>query len=471
MYAIGFVALLSASLLYVTFVFTGAPSCGTKLGPATVSRFKLPRIYFNGVTKFRLPDNEFPNGIAVASDGSVWFGEQNLPGVGHLFENGTMVEYAWPINYSPSTTSIWGVAQWNGRIWASDALGAQIISLDPTTATAYAVKLRNPSAFPYTLTVGMDDALWFTELYGSSLGRIDAKCTLKEYPIPTNLGGTPTQIEFVNSTFGYYVDAGNATSGLGQVLSFNTEQFAPQPVGGSFRPQAASSLALVPNGLWVAQHASSNLAYYDFKTHAWSQYPTTPVNYIESTLPYFVAANGSLVWFNEHYANRMAVIDTARGLLTEYSLSNPPANKTTEIDNALTFALGNDKAWFTELTANYVGYVDASYRPNFSITGSSEYQSIEMRPGEILKLNFTVSGFSNRPLSFRFADTENFTSRPNRIMINADVAEIGQLNNETTIIITIRTESTLSPGSYVLLVSVTDGYVDRGVYVSLEINS
>ena len=468
--AIGLAALLSASLFYLALVFTAVPSCGTVLGPATVSQFKLPSLHFDGVTKFRLPGDEFPNGITVASDGSVWFGEQNLPGVAHLFENGTMVQYAWPINYSPSTTAIWGVAQWNGRIWASDALGAQIISLDPTTANVYAVKLSNPSSFPYTITVGMDDALWFTELYGSNLGRIDAKCTLKEYPTPTNLGGTPTQIEFENSTFGYYLDVGNATSGLGQVLSFSTTHFAPQPFGGSFRPIAPTSLTLVPDGLWVAQHASSNLAYYDFHSHTWIQYPTTPVSYIETTLPYFVAANGSLVWFNEHYANRMAVIDTTHGLLTEYSLSNPPANKTTEIDNALTFALGKDKVWFTELTANYVGYINASYRPNFSIIGSMANQPLELRPGDNVTLNFTATGFSSRPLSFKFADNENFTSQPNKIMMSANAAEIRLLNNQTTIIITVRTRSTLSPGSYILLVSVTDGSIDRGIYVRLQIN-
>ena len=469
-YAIGVAALLSASLLYVAFVFTPAPSCGIKLGPASVTQFKLPSVHFNGVTKFRLPGDEFPNGIAVVSDGSVWFGEQNLPGIGHLFENGTMVEYTWPINYSPSTTSIWGVAHWNGRIWASDALGAQIISLDPGTSTVYAIKLSNPSAFPYTLTVGTDDTLWFTELYGSKLGRIDAKCTLTEYSIPSNLGGTPTQIEFENSTFGYYVDAGNATSGLGQVLSFNPTQFAPRPFGGNFRPLAASSLTLVSNGLWVTQHASSNMAYYDFKTHTWSQYPTTPVNYIDSTLPYFVAANGSLVWFNEHYANRMAVINTDDGLLTEYSLSNPPANKTIEIDNALTFALGKDKVWFTELTANYVGYVDASYRPNFSIIGNGEKQSIELRPGDNVTFTFSVSGFSDTPLSFRFADSENFTSLPSRIMMSANVDEIKLLNNQTNVTVTIKTESTLMPGNYILLVTVTNGSVNRGIYVRLQIN-
>jgi hypothetical protein len=166
----------------------------------------------------------------------------------------------------------------------------------------------------------------------------------------------------------------------------------------------------------------------------------------------------------------MAVIDTARGLLTEYSLSNPPANKTTEIDNALTFALGKDKVWFTELTANYVGYVDASYRPNFSISGSREGQPIELRPGENVTINFTVSGFSNRPLSIKFADSENFTSQPNRIMMSANLAEVTLLNNQTTIVITIRAGSTPSLGRYILLVSVTDGSIDRGIYVRLQIN-
>jgi streptogramin lyase len=467
LYVVGFVALLSASLLYVAFLFPASHSCGEQLGLARVSRFDLPSVHFNGVTKFRLPDDEFPNGITVASDGSAWFGEQNMPGVAHLFENGTLVEFAWPINYSPSTTSIWGVAEWNGKIWASDALGGQIVSLDPATSMVDAVKLSNVGAFPYTVTLGLDDALWFTELYGSKLGRIDTLCRLTEYRVPMNFGGTPTQIEFQNSTHGYYVDAGNATSGLGEVLSFNTEQFAPQPINGNFRPLAASSLALVSNGLWVAQHASSNLAYYNFKVHHWSQFPTTPVSYIESTLPYFVAANGSLVWFNEHYANRIGMIDTERGLLTEYSLSNPPANKTTEIGNALTFALGKNRAWFTELTANYVGYVDASYRPDFTVSGIE--QSLKLRPGDNVSVTFAVNGFSNVPLTIRLADTENFTSLPFRIIVKANVTEIHSLSHQATINVMVNADPRLAPGNYTILVSLTDGLINRGLYVSLQV--
>jgi hypothetical protein len=132
--------------------------------------------------------------------------------------------------------------------------------------------------------------------------------------------------------------------------------------------------------------------------------------------------------------------------------------------------VGRNKVWFTELTANYVGYIDPSYRPNFSIDGGREDQSIELRPGDNVTLNFTLSGFSNRPLSIRFADTENFTSQPNRIMMNANFGEIKLLNNQTTILVKIRTTPTLSPGSYILLVTVTDGSIDRGIYIRLQIN-
>lgn len=114
-YVLAVVLLLSGTILYAVYVYS-SNACGETIGPARVSRFNLQSLRFDGVTKYRLPNNEFPNGITVAPDGSVWFGEQNVPGLAHLYVNGTMIEYAWPVNYSPSTTSIWGVADWDGRI-------------------------------------------------------------------------------------------------------------------------------------------------------------------------------------------------------------------------------------------------------------------------------------------------------------------------------------------------------------------
>ena len=466
MYVLVIVLLLSASVAAV-FFYSAINSCGQTLGSATVSIFNLPSVHFDAVTKFRLPNDGFPNGITVAPDGSIWFGEQNVPGLAHLYENGTMIEYAWPVSYSPSTTAIWGVADWNGRIWASDALGGQVVSLNPATAAVTAVKLSNIEAFPYTITVGPDNALWFTELFGSKLGRIDAQCKLTEYAVPKNFGGTPTQIEFQNTTQGYYSDVGNATTALSEILSFDTRQFAPKPIDGNFRPIAASSLTLTSQGLWVAQHASSNLAYYNFETHSWSLFPTTPVSYIETTLPYFVAANGSLVWFNEHYANRIGVIDTRCDLLTEYSLSDPPANKTSQIDNALTFALRGNRVWFTELTANYVGYIDATYKPSFSVF--ADQQKFNANAGSKISVRLLVKGFSAGPLKIDFADSENYTGLPFRITMQTNETGIPSLNGLKVIDLTISTDSRLQPGSYALLITVTDGPVNQAVYVWLQV--
>jgi hypothetical protein len=188
------------------------------------------------------------------------------------------------------------------------------------------------------------------------------------------------------------------------------------------------------------------------------------------TLPYFVAANGSLIWFNEHYANRMAKLDTTRGLLTEYSLSDPPASRIIGIDNALTFAVAKDKVWFTELTANYVGYVDASYQPNFTISPPNN-PIIKMKPGENTNLTFTIQGQSSQPLTIQFADTENYTAKPQKIIMTPNMQEITSLNGQTNLTVNVKTDETLNPGNYTLLITLTNGLISQSTYTHLQITT
>ena len=462
---------LIASSLYLLFLLPSTQTCGEKIGSTTVTTSNLSFTHFDGVTKFHLPGDKAPNAIMVADDGSVWFGEQDVPGIAHLFSNGTLVEFAWPVTYSPSSTSIWGIAIWKGRIWASDALGNQIVGVNPSTLTAYVIRIGETGAFPYTIAPSPDGGLWFTELYGSKLGQIDAACGLTEYAVPTSFGGTPTQIAFENATFGYYLDAGNVSSAVGSLLSFDTTSFSPILVSGGFVLRAPTSLALVPGGIWVTQHATSTLAYYDMNSHEWSLFPTSTVSYQDVTLPYFVAANGSLIWFNEHYANRLAKLDTTHELLTEYSLSDPPASRIIGIDNALTFAISKDKVWFTELTANNVGYVDASIQPNFTISPPTNNPVIKMKPGENTNLTFTIQGESTQPLTVQFADTENYTAKPQKIIITPNIEEITSLNEQTNLIVNIKTDKSLTPGNYTLLITITNGLISQSTYTHLQITT
>jgi hypothetical protein len=165
----------------------------------------------------------------------------------------------------------------------------------------------------------------------------------------------------------------------------------------------------------------------------------------------------------------MAVIDTARGLLTEYSLSNPPANKTTEIDNALTFALGKDKVWFTELTANYVGYVDASYHPSFSFQPATN-SNLQLAAGRKTSVKLILEGTGDKMLKITSTDSETLTLRPQQIALNLSEDELGNLNGQATLTLNVVTSTSTVPGDYTLLISVTDGLVTQGIYLGLSVS-
>src|SRR5271167_1302851 len=147
LYASTLAVVLIASSLYLLFLLPSTQTCGEKIGSATITTSNLASTHFDGVTKFHLVGDKAPNAILAVSDASVWFGEEDVPGIAHLFSNGTLVEFAWPVTYLPSSTDIWGIAMWNGRIWASDALGNQIVGVDPSTLAVYVIRISETGAF------------------------------------------------------------------------------------------------------------------------------------------------------------------------------------------------------------------------------------------------------------------------------------------------------------------------------------
>jgi streptogramin lyase len=469
----------------------GAPAVNKSTGCVSVAshpvifRSKLTSITFGSVTKFSLPSPlRAPNAVTVASDGSVWFGEQGLPGVGHLFQNGTLVEYQWPFNYLVSggdcstRTSIWGIALWGGRVWATDTTGNQLVGLNPANDTITTVKLSSNSSFPYAITIGPgNDHLWFTELYSSKLGRLSPNGSLTEYPI-MNGSGTPTQIAFVNSSLGYLVMTGGVPGRApAGVFSFDPQRLSssppPQQVGGNMTLYSPDSVSLGDGGIWLAQHGGSSVTFYDLSSHSWTIYPTSTVSYIDTTLPYFVSANGSQLWFNEHYANRMADLDYSNATLTEYSLADPPIINGTQIQNALTFAVGNDgRVWFTEWTANYVGFVDTSVRPQFSLglLNSAPYPTIRLLPGGTATVMLRATGrSSNQPMSMQFSDSEAFTSIPQNITFSSNASTISSFSGSSNILVTLKASSGLRSGNYTAALTLNGGLVSVSVYVRVEV--
>jgi virginiamycin B lyase len=451
------------------------------LSGARVLKSTLASVQFDAVTKYPLPSpGRFPNALTAAADGSVWFGEQSVPGIGHLFQNGSLVEYAWPSSPSSVTavgscqfkTSIWGVAVWNGLIWGTDSDGNRIVGLDPSKSAFQILTVPVNDSFPYSLAVGPDNSLWFTMLSTPPrLGRVDTQGQIHLFSIPADRKDIPADISFRNSTTGYFVGI-EPQAGNGSVYEFNPMLAGPTiaatRVGGAYKLYSPNSISANGDSIWVTEHGAASLATYGLQSKAWRVFPTSTENYTSTTLPYFVRANGSRVWFNEHYGNKIAMIDTQLSTLTEYSVSNPPVTNGSQIDNALTISVGRDRTWFTAVTANYVGFVSAKYRPTFGI-GFVENSAVTLARGTSQRLTLGLLGDSQAPLQVKFSDSESPSSRLQSITISSTLRSLSSLTGQKIFSITISADTAIAPGEYTLVITATDGIVSRSVFASVTV--
>jgi hypothetical protein len=374
-------------------------------------------------------------------------------------------------------TSIWGIAVWNGMVWATDGDQNSLVGLNPSTGALKIVNVTGLGSFPYTLTAGPDGDLWFTMLTPAPAPAVICRMTpdyqASAFKIAGYAGDIPTQIQFVNSTYAYYAALNlTSTTGAGGLFSFNPQNVSvgihPTPVGPDFKLVSPNSISVSNGTVWVTQHGAASIASYDTLTGVWNLYPTSTENYTDTTLPYFVQSVGPRVWFNEHYGNKIAMLSPSHGTLTEYSEAMPPIYNGSVIGNDLTIAATNEGVWFTSVTGNYIGFVSASYTPSFSVSAVGP-NSITMAPGQDTTLQFLVNGTRSGPLRVQVSDTENFTSVPEGIVMIPDTNTIAAGSGANALSLHVSVSSKLAPGRYTLAVTVTDGLVYQSAYLFLTV--
>ncbi len=454
----------------------GNPSYGQPCAAQGLHSLSLAPERSGPVTTYNLPKPlRSPNSILVAPDRSIWFGEVGLRGVSHLFQNGTLLEYAWPssggipADRCYDLSEIWGLASWHGLIWATDSANDRILGLDPSTHTFQTISLKN-GTLPGFLAVDMRGNLWFTE--GSApavVGDVDgATGSIAYYSIPA-AGEFAASLFFQNSTLAY-VTTVNPEDDLGHLFAFNPTAQAPsfKQLGGNQTLLAPYSVAATDEGVWVSEHHASNIALLDRSTGAWRFYPTSTDAQIPLSLPYYLQANGTRVWFNEHDASKVAVVCCGRTSLTEYNVSSTSLTET-GIGNVLTIGLDKNLVWFTAWTGNQVGYVNASYPVGFSISSNATGDQVTIQRGASAIIQLRIDGTSTKPLRMAFSDSESYTSVPSLISFVPDAMTIAGLDGSQTIKLRIAPSSSLTAGSYELLATVTDGLIYRSVYVAITV--
>jgi streptogramin lyase len=429
------------------------------------------------VTTFNLPGSpRVPNAITVAPDGSVWFGEEAMPAFAHLFQNGTLLEYVWPGTYPPPgaidyscryRTQIWGVALWNGTVWATDTSGNQLVNLNPATGDFHFYTLA-ANAFPYYLVAGLDGRLWFTELYVPAIVSLDQNGTAHTYTLPTGFQGTPTQIHFVNSSYALYDDAGQAGANNGGVYSFNPSHPVFTRVGGTRTLTGLTGLATADGGIWVCEHGPPFIDFYNDTSSGWTDYPTSLVPYISTTFPYFIQSDGTHIWFNEHYGDRIGEIDPTSDSMIEYAISNPPVGNLSSITSSLTIARSGERIWFAELGANRVGFAAFSSPPPFKLLPLSS-QEVAVKPGGTATLSFELQGNSSSSVMLKFSDSEVSTAIPKYLNATSSSYQFDNFGTGTRFNVNITAAAGLAPGVYVFDITVTDGLASYSVFLHVEV--
>jgi streptogramin lyase len=478
--AIVLVATLAVAAFAAYYFVTQPTGPCMPLGGSRALRSTVSSSEFGALTEYGLPSpSRWSNAIVVAQDGSVWFGEESVPGVGHLFTNGTLVEYPWPSGAHPTSkscgfeTSIWGVAVWNGMVWGTDGDGNALVGISPQTGAARVINVSGTASFPYTLSVAPDDSLWFTSLgNAATVGKVGLDYSVSALHV-NNIGGEfPAEVDFVNSTYAYMVALNNVNSS-GGLYSFDpavvSSSVNPQRLGGSFHLQAPDSVAFGGGTVWVAQHGPSSLAAFDLGSGAWTLLPTSSQRSNTTTLPYFVSYGADRVWFNEHYGNRIGFIDPAKQTMTEYSESNPPVTNASDIGNDLTIAPSSAGLWFTSTTGNYIGFANASYVPGFSVSMVGGNSVTIPRSGQ-LRLNLTVDGSWKSSLSVILSDSETYTAVPTSITMTPSEKLVQAGSGPARLQVEVSVGASLAPGEYTLAITVSDGLVLRTAFVYLAVS-
>lgn len=453
--------------------------CGSA-GP--VKDKQLSNTTFGAVTEFTLPTPyTSPNAITVAPDGSVWFGENGMPGLGHLFPNGTLTEYKLPFesslpqNVCGDRAQIWGVALWDGGVWATNENQPVLEGIDPATGVVTNVTLRSGTQ-PYTVNVGPEGDLWITQLAGGpDLARVAPVTHQVQYlSLPGNDSWSTQYVVFANNTLGYALEIDAALANSPTAVSSVLYSFNPQssdPVFTQAAPNATlyspTSIALGEGGIWLTEHSGTGMAFFNTTSSKWTIFPTSTVPYVPETLTYFDGSNGTAVWFDEHFANQMGVISQDGRRLIEYSFSDPPVSSLQAITNTESMALAAGRTWFTQWTGNVVGFVNQSYPVPFVV--SSQNSTIQLRAGSSEKIQVRLSGQSDSNLSFLFSDNEVFNGTAEGITFLPSTATFPSLDGTQTVSLTVSAANSIAPGNYTAAITVSDGLVRSSVFVTIVV--
>jgi virginiamycin B lyase len=148
------------------------------------------------------------NAIVEGPDGAIWFAEDGTASIGRIGASGAVKLYGgflYEKKYGDlphgvavgSDGNLWWTALVSGVIWATDLHG--------TIVHEYAIPTKGSQ--PWGIVAGPDGALWFTEYGAGKIGRVTTAGAFTEYTVPTR-NSKPQGLAFARDGKLWFVESG-----------------------------------------------------------------------------------------------------------------------------------------------------------------------------------------------------------------------------------------------------------------------
>ncbi|MGO9876123.1 MAG: hypothetical protein ACLPVY_20300 [Acidimicrobiia bacterium] len=287
------------------------------------------------VTSYTNANISGPSGIAVGSDGALWFVNETNNSVGRITAAGTITD-----TFDASISSPTGItAGPDGALWFTnfdDSIGRITTAGTVTNYTDATIST------PADITAGSDGALWFTNNGNNSIGRITTAGTVTNFTDPSISG--PSDITAGPDGALWFLNDGNNSIGRITTAGTVTHYSGPHisdPVGITAGPDGA---------LWFTNNGNNSIG--RITTAG------TVTNFTDPSIsgPSGITAgpDGAL-WFTNFNSDSIGRITTA-GTVTHYtgpSISEPSG-----------ITVGPDDAvWFTNFGSTSIGRITTAATP------------------------------------------------------------------------------------------------------------
>jgi virginiamycin B lyase len=212
----------------------------------------------------------------------------------------------------------------NGLAYIEEVVADQIGIFNPVTNTIKNVQVPNPLAVPGGEAIGNDGGVWFTEMTGNAIARLDpTTLQITQYNIPPpGLLGSITitgvavsdAIEQGPDNAMWFTEIGNNAIGRIDLATHAITSYPiPTPLAGPLIIHRGPGNTMV-----FPESTADKVGTIDVYTHQITEYPVpTPASVPQGV----TTGSDGTIWFTETVGNKIGAINPATGVVTEYSIA------------------------------------------------------------------------------------------------------------------------------------------------------